>query len=35
MKHRWIAFTRRTKEELEQTVDQIQANFGGLFKMAF
>lgn len=35
MKHRWMALKRRTKEELEQTVEHILTNFGGLFKMAF
>jgi len=35
MKHRWMALTRRTKEELEQAVDHVLANFGGQFKMEF
>ena len=35
MKHRWMALTRRTKEELQQTVNHILDNFGGQFKMAF
>lgn len=35
MKHRWLAFKRRTKEELEQDVDHVFANFGGQFKMTF
>lgn len=35
MKHRWMALKRRTKEELEQTVEHILTNFGGLFKMTF
>jgi hypothetical protein len=33
MKHRWIALTRRTKEDLEQPVDHVLANIGGQFKM--
>ena len=35
MKHRWMALTRRTKEELEQAVDHVLANFGTQFKMTF
>jgi transposase len=35
MKHRWMALTRRTKEELEQAVDYILTNFGAEFKMKF
>lgn len=35
MKHRWLAFKRRSKEELEQAVDHVFANFGGQFKMDF
>ena len=35
MKHRWLALKRRSKEELEQAVDHVFANFGGLFKMEF
>jgi transposase len=35
MKHRWMALKRRTKEELEKTVDHVLANFGGQFKMEF
>ena len=35
MKHRWMALTRRTKVELEQTVNHILTNFGSQFKMAF
>jgi transposase len=35
MKHRWMALTRRTKDELEQTVNHILTNFGSQFKMTF
>jgi transposase len=35
MKHRWLALQRRSKEELEQAVDHVFANFGGKFKMEF
>ena len=35
MKQRWMALTRRTKDELEQTVNHILTNFGSQFKMAF
>lgn len=35
MKHRWMALTRRTKAELEHTVNHILDNFGSLFKMEF
>ena len=35
MKHRWLALKRRSKEELEQAVDHVFANFGGKFKMEF
>ena len=35
MKHRWLALKRRSKEELEQAVDHVFANFGGQFKMEF
>jgi len=35
MKHRWMALTRRTKVELEQTVNHLLAHFGSQFKMAF
>jgi hypothetical protein len=35
MKHRWLALTRRSKEELEQAVDHVFANFGEKFKMEF
>jgi transposase len=35
MKYRWMALTRRTKEELEQAVDHILTNFGAEFKMKF
>jgi transposase len=35
MKHRWMALTRRTKVELEHTVNHILTNFGSEFKMAF
>lgn len=35
MKHRWLALKRRSKEELEQAVDHVFANFGTQFKMDF
>jgi hypothetical protein len=35
MKRRWMALTRRTKVELEQTVNHILTHFGSQFKMAF
>jgi hypothetical protein len=35
MKHRWMTLTRRTKVELEHTVNHILTNFGSQFKMAF
>ena len=35
MKQRWMALTRRTKVELEQTVNHILTNFGSQFQMAF
>ncbi len=35
MKHRWMALTRRTKIELEHTVNHILTNFGSQFQMAF
>jgi transposase len=35
MKHRWMALTRRTKEELEQAVDRVLASFSDEFKMKF
>lgn len=35
MKHRWLALKRRSKEELEQAVDHVFANFGTKFKMDF
>jgi hypothetical protein len=34
-KQRWMALTRRTKEEMEQAVDHVLVNFGGEFKMKF
>jgi transposase len=35
IKHRWMALTRRTKVDLEQTVNHILTNFGSQSKMAF
>jgi hypothetical protein len=35
IKHRWMALTWRTKEEMEQAVDHVLANFGDQFKMEF
>ncbi|WP_439112890.1 transposase [Hydrogenophaga sp.] len=35
IKPRWLALRRRSKEELEQAVAPVFANFGRKFKMAF
>jgi hypothetical protein len=35
MRHHWLALKRRSKEELEQAVAHVFANFGTQFKMEF